>query len=94
MRRASPVGGRLVGTDGHGRSQGTHHAPASPQVHGFFTIPVDHLHALRERAAHFRAMDPNNAVVVSPDLGKAKEAAAFARLLGLPVAVGGETAFQ
>jgi ribose-phosphate pyrophosphokinase len=60
----------------------------SPQVHGFFSIPVDHLHALRELAEHFRAYDLSNAVVVSPDLGNAKEAAAFARLLGVPVAFG------
>jgi ribose-phosphate pyrophosphokinase len=26
----------------------------SPQVHGFFSVPVDHLHALRELAEHFR----------------------------------------
>src|SRR4029453_1581117 len=26
----------------------------SPQVHGFFSVPVDHLHALREIAGHFR----------------------------------------
>jgi ribose-phosphate pyrophosphokinase len=60
----------------------------SPQVHGFFSVPVDHLHALRELAAHFRRHDLGNAVVVSPDLGNAKEAAAFARLLGVPVAFG------
>ena len=29
----------------------------SPQVHGFFPVPVDHLHALRELAAHFRGRD-------------------------------------
>ena len=60
----------------------------SPQVHGFFSVPVDHLHALRELAGHFRARDLSNAVVVSPDLGYAKSAAAFARRLGLPVAAG------
>jgi ribose-phosphate pyrophosphokinase len=60
----------------------------SPQVHGFFSVPVDHLNALRELAAHFRRHDLNNAVVVSPDLGNAKEAAAFARLLGVGVAFG------
>jgi hypothetical protein len=60
----------------------------SPQVHGFFSVPVDHLHALRELAAHFRQRDLSNAVVVSPDLGYAKSAAAFARRLGLPVAAG------
>src|SRR5438876_12008772 len=60
----------------------------SPQVHGFFSVPVDHLHALRELAAHFRGYDLTNAVVVSPDLGNAKQAAALARTLGLPVAAG------
>ena len=60
----------------------------SPQVHGFFSVPVDHLHALRELAGHFRQRDLSNAVVVSPDLGYAKSAAAFARRLGLPVAAG------
>ncbi|MDT0441751.1 MULTISPECIES: ribose-phosphate pyrophosphokinase [unclassified Streptomyces] len=65
----------------------------SPQVHGFFSVPVDHLHALRELAAHFRGQDLSNAVVVSPDLGNAKEAAAFARLLGIPVAAGAKQRF-
>jgi ribose-phosphate pyrophosphokinase len=60
----------------------------SPQVHGFFSVPVDHLHALRELANHFRQRDLSNTVVVSPDLGYAKSAAAFARRLGLPVAAG------
>jgi ribose-phosphate pyrophosphokinase len=60
----------------------------SPQVHGFFSVPVDHLHALRELAAHFRDRDLSRAIVVSPDLGNAKSAAAFARRLGVPVAAG------
>jgi ribose-phosphate pyrophosphokinase len=60
----------------------------SPQVHGFFSVPVDHLNALRELAGHFRGRDLSNTVVVSPDLGYAKSAAAFARRLGLPVAAG------
>jgi len=60
----------------------------SPQVHGFFSVPVDHLHALRELAHHFRGYDLSNTVVVSPDLGNAKEAAAFARMLGVEVAAG------
>jgi ribose-phosphate pyrophosphokinase len=60
----------------------------SPQVHGFFSVPVDHLHALRELAAHFAARDLSRAVVVSPDLGYAKQAAALARMLDLPVAAG------
>ena len=60
----------------------------SPQVHGFFSVPVDHLNALRELAAHFRVRDLSDTVVVSPDLGYAKSAAAFARRLNLPVAAG------
>ena len=60
----------------------------APQVHGFFSVPVDHLSAVLELAAHFRRQDLSNTVVVSPDLGNAKVAAEFARNLGLPVAAG------
>jgi ribose-phosphate pyrophosphokinase len=89
MPRVS-IGGRLVAdllvTAGAGRVLTmTLHAP---QVHGFFSVPVDHLHARREIAAHFRGRDLTGAVVVSPDLGNAKQAAALARMLGLPVAAG------
>jgi ribose-phosphate pyrophosphokinase len=66
----------------------------SPQVHGFFSVPVDHLHALRELAAHFRQYDLDNVVVVSPDLGNAKPAADFARLLGVPVAAGAKQRYE
>ncbi|MBA3618481.1 MAG: ribose-phosphate pyrophosphokinase [Acidothermales bacterium] len=65
----------------------------SPQVHGFFSVPVDHLHALRELAGHFRHGDLSNAVVVSPDLGNAKPAAMFARMLGVSVAAGAKQRF-
>jgi len=65
----------------------------SPQVHGFFSVPVDHLHALNELADHFRSLDLSNVVVAAPDLGYAKEATAFARLLGVPVAVGAKQRF-
>jgi ribose-phosphate pyrophosphokinase len=65
----------------------------SPQVHGFFSIPVDHLHALRELAGHFAAADLSKTTVVSPDLGNAKQAAAFARMLGVPVAAGAKERF-
>ncbi|MGH3470801.1 MAG: ribose-phosphate diphosphokinase, partial [Nocardioidaceae bacterium] len=60
----------------------------APQVHGFFSIPVDHLTALGVLADHFRTTDLSNTIVVSPDLGNAKTATLFARLLGLPVAAG------
>ena len=60
----------------------------APQVHGFFSVPVDHLTALGVIADHYRARDLSNTVVVSPDLGNAKQATLLARLLNLPVAAG------
>jgi ribose-phosphate pyrophosphokinase len=92
------IGGRLVAdllvASGAGRVLAmTLH---SPQVHGFFSVPVDHLHALRELADHFRQFpghDPSMTTVVSPDLGNAKEAAAFARMLGAQVAAGAKQRF-
>jgi len=66
----------------------------SPEVHGFFSVPVDHLHALRELAAHYRERDLSRAVVLSPDLGYAKSAAQFARRLGVPVAAGAKERFS
>jgi ribose-phosphate pyrophosphokinase len=60
----------------------------APQVHGFFSVPVDHLTAIGVLAEHFRDHDLANSVVVSPDLGNAKTATQFSRLLGLPVAAG------
>src|SRR5512141_2465261 len=49
----------------------------APQVHGFFSVPVDHLTALGVLADHFRQQDLDNCVVVSPDLGNAKVATQF-----------------
>jgi len=66
----------------------------SAEVHGFFSVPVDHLHALRELAAHFGQRDLSRAVVLSPDLGYAKSASHFARRLGLPVAAGAKERFS
>jgi ribose-phosphate pyrophosphokinase len=60
----------------------------APQVHGFFSVPVDHLNAVDVLADHFRTYDLANTVVVSPDLGNAKAASEFARRLGIGVAAG------
>jgi ribose-phosphate pyrophosphokinase len=60
----------------------------SPQVHGFFSVPVDHMNALKVIARYFQLKRLNKTVVVSPDLGNAKEASHFARSLGLPMAAG------
>lgn len=60
----------------------------APQVHGFFSVPVDHLTALGILADHFRPQDLTDTVVVSPDFGNAKTANQLARLLDLTVAAG------
>lgn len=60
----------------------------SPQVHGFFQVPVDHLTAQPVLTAFYRDKDLSDTVVVTPDMGHAKQAYTFARNLHLPVAVG------
>jgi ribose-phosphate pyrophosphokinase len=60
----------------------------APQVHGFFSMPVDHLTAIGVLADHFRQKDLTGCIVVSPDLGNAKVATQFSRLLGVAVAAG------
>jgi ribose-phosphate pyrophosphokinase len=60
----------------------------SPQVHGFFSMPTDHLTAQSVFVEHFLKQDLANTVVVSPDIGNAKRASILARALGLPIAAG------
>lgn len=60
----------------------------SPQVHGFFDMPTDHLSSRRVFRDYLADRDLSDTIVVSPDMGMAKSAARFARSLGLPVAAG------
>jgi len=57
----------------------------APQVHGFFSVPTDVLTARTEFARLFSERDLKKTVVVAPDVGHAKSAARFARMLSLPV---------
>ena len=84
------LGGRLVADMlvTAGASRVLTMALHSPQVQGFFRCPTDQLTALGVLAEHFRGTDLSNAIVVSPDLGNAKNATQFARLLGLQMAAG------
>ena len=84
------IGGRLVADllVTAGVSRVLTMALHAPQVHGFFSVPVDHLTAIGVLADHFRQRSLKDAIVVSPDLGNAKTATLFARLLNLPVAAG------
>ncbi len=58
----------------------------TPQVHGFFSVPTDHLSSMPVFTSYFRDKDLTNTVVVTPDIGHAKRATKLARELGLPVA--------
>ncbi len=58
----------------------------SPQVHGFFRMPTDHLTARPAFIKHFKSRDLSNTIVVSPDIGHAKRATKLARALGVGVA--------
>ena len=58
------------------------------QVHGFFSVPVDHLTAIPTIAAHFRAHhDLGNMVAVATDAGGAKRVGRFSERLGIPMAI-------
>lgn len=60
----------------------------SPQVHGFFSVPTEHLTAHSVFVDHFAKQDLSNAVVISPDIGNAKRAAKLAHSLNVPLAIG------
>jgi ribose-phosphate pyrophosphokinase len=57
-----------------------------PQVHGFFSVPTDHLFAAPVLLEYFNGQDLRNTVVVAPDAGHVKEAANYAERLQLPLA--------
>ena len=58
-----------------------------PQIQGFFDIPMDHLTALTTLADYFRGKDIENGVIVAPDVGRAKLAEKYAKILRLPLAI-------
>lgn len=58
----------------------------SPQVHGFFNVPTDHLTAHSVFVEHLKKKDLSDTVVVAPDIGHAKRTSKLARALNLPVA--------
>ena len=60
----------------------------SPQIQGFFRIPVDHLYGRNVVCSHIKTLDIPDLVVCSPDVGFAKGAAAYAHLLGTSVVIG------
>jgi ribose-phosphate pyrophosphokinase len=60
----------------------------SDAVHGFFSVPVDHLTAIPYFVEHFTShIDLTHAVVVATDAGGAKRAGRFAKRIRLPMAI-------
>lgn len=60
----------------------------SPQIQGFFDLPVDHLYSSIVLLDYLRKKDYlKNAVVMAPDIGGIKMARAYARRLDLDLAV-------
>jgi ribose-phosphate pyrophosphokinase len=57
-----------------------------PQVHGFFSVPTDHLYAAPVLLDYFEKLDLRDTVVVATDAGHVKEAANYAERLRLPLA--------
>ena len=60
----------------------------SPQVHGFFDVPLDHLTSQSVLVKYFRQQGLDDTIVVSPDVGYAKQAIKLAAAMGVPLAVG------
>jgi ribose-phosphate pyrophosphokinase len=61
--------------------------PHTPQIEGFFRVPVDSLSAMRVLAESVRTSIAPDGVVVAPDAGRADLAAHYAECLGVPLVV-------
>jgi ribose-phosphate pyrophosphokinase len=59
----------------------------TPQLQGFFNIPVDHLFASPVLVDHFRKLNLPNLTVVSPDAGGVERARFFAKKVGAALAI-------
>jgi ribose-phosphate pyrophosphokinase len=57
------------------------------QIQGFFNIPVDNLFATPVLLDYVRKRDTENTVIVSPDTGGVERARAFAKRLGMTLAI-------
>ena len=59
----------------------------TPQLQGFFNIPVDHLFASPVLVDHFRKLNLANLTVVSPDAGGVERARFFAKKVDAALAI-------
>jgi ribose-phosphate pyrophosphokinase len=61
--------------------------PHTQAIEGFFAMPIERLTAVPVLADAIRPLRPPDGVIVAPDLGAAKLAEAYGRLLDLPIAI-------
>lgn len=59
----------------------------SPQIQGFFRIPIDQLIAAPLICDYFRDKDISNTVLVAGDVGESKSIGRYANRLNLPIAI-------
>lgn len=57
------------------------------QIQGFFEVPVDHLYASTIFIPHLEAMNIPDLVIAAPDTGGTKRANAYAKILGVDLAI-------
>jgi ribose-phosphate pyrophosphokinase len=59
----------------------------SPQIQGFFRVPVDNLYSLPAMVEKIKQLKLKDCVIVSPDTGFVKQARRYAMALGTSVAI-------
>src|SRR3989440_1503860 len=59
----------------------------APQIQGFFHLPVDNLYALPVLCERIKALNLHDMIIVSPDVGFAKQARRYASCLGVSIAL-------
>ena len=57
------------------------------QIQGFFEVPVDHLYGSAVFLPYLEAMNTGNLLIATPDTGGTKRANAFAKYLGVDMAI-------
>jgi ribose-phosphate pyrophosphokinase len=89
LGRREPIMARVVADLLH--SVGIDHLVAvdlhTPQIEGFFRVPVDSLTAVPTLCGNLAERLPEGTVVVAPDAGRVGVATAYANRLGAPVVV-------
>ncbi|MDR0559383.1 MAG: ribose-phosphate pyrophosphokinase [Prevotellaceae bacterium] len=57
------------------------------QIQGFFSVPVDHIYASSLFLPYIRSLNIENLALAAPDMGGAKRASTYAKVLNCPVII-------